>query len=58
MNWKDFLTDQELLELAEIDAAKVAGQQQRQRIYDRCRKRMLKADAAEVVNFAVNQPPF
>jgi hypothetical protein len=40
MNWRDYLTDAEIAELAEIDRAKKAGQAQARRIYDRCRKRM------------------
>lgn len=41
--WRDFLADEEVAELSEIEAAKVAGQQRARRIYDRCRKRMKKA---------------
>lgn len=40
MNWRDFLTADEVSELAQIDADKKAGQAQARRIYDRCRKRM------------------
>lgn len=43
MDWKDYLTDAEIAELAEIDRAKREGQKQARRIYDRCRKRMEKA---------------
>jgi hypothetical protein len=42
MNWRDHLTDTEAAELAEIDRAKLAGQRQARRIYDRCRKRKAK----------------
>lgn len=40
MNWRDYLTPEEIAELAEIERAKLEGQKQARRIYDRCRKRM------------------
>jgi hypothetical protein len=49
MKWTDYLTDAERAELAKIEADKLAGQRQRWRIYDRCRKRMAKRMGAEGV---------
>lgn len=39
MNWRDYLTADEIERLAEIDREKKAGQAEHRRIYDRCRKR-------------------
>ena len=44
MNWRDHLTRPEITELEAIDRAKKDGQRQARRIYDRCRKRMAKAE--------------
>jgi len=56
MNWKEYLTDQEKAELAAIDAAKVAGQRQRNRIYDRCWKRMKAGKVPQGCKPPVNNP--
>jgi len=45
MNWRDYLTPEEIAELAEIEREKRAGQAQARRIYDRCRKRMAVAES-------------
>lgn len=39
-DWRDFLKEEEITELSNIDHAKREGQKQARRIYDRCRKRM------------------
>ncbi|MBK9496679.1 MAG: hypothetical protein IPO08_19695 [Xanthomonadales bacterium] len=40
VNWRDYLTAEEIERLAQIDRAKKDGQAEQRRIYDRCRKRM------------------
>jgi hypothetical protein len=41
VNWRDYLKPEEIERLAEIEAAKKAGQAEQRRIYDRCRKRSM-----------------
>ena len=43
MTWKDYLTPDERLQLADIEETKQQGQRDRHRIYDRCRKRLAAA---------------
>ena len=53
MNWRDYLTPDEIAELAKIEADKRAGQAQVRRIYDRCQKRMATAETkGERENFS------
>ncbi len=46
-DWRDYLTADEIEELALIESAKKAGQAMQRRIYDRCRKRMAKGDGLQ-----------
>lgn len=44
MEWKNYLTDQERERLADLAAAHISMKAEYRRIYDRCRKRMGKAN--------------
>ena len=42
-NWRDYMDDADRAEVAQIKASKAELNAQYRRVYDRCRKRMLKA---------------